>query len=344
MHEALAGGARSVGGYQARVAGAFLVLAALVAGLVLTARTSIAASSGDPPAVSNAELPPYTPVPGVSGSVKSIGSNTLNNVMTHWAESFRRFYPSVTIEVEDKGSKGAPPALMEGQAQFGPMSREMTPKEVDDFERRLGYKPTSLRVGIDCLAIFVHRSLPLEEISLEQVQRIFSVSGPNLTWDQLGVKDPAFQRKPVALYGRTSSSGTYDFFKEHALGGKDFKKTVKEQPGSGGVINAVAADPFGIGYCGIGYKTADVKALKVSMDAGPAVEPNEANALSGDYPLARFLFVYANIDPQRQLDPLRAEFIRFIYSRDGQESLTKDGYIRIPPAIAAEELSKLGLD
>lgn len=287
-------------------------------------------------------LPVYAAVPGVSGNLKSIGSNTLNQVMAHWAEGFKGFYPSVTIEVEDKGSKGAPPALIEGQAQFGPMSREMTPKETDAFEKKFGYKPTGLRVAIDCIAIFVHKDNPVTELTLAQAERIFSVAGPDMTWDQVGVKDPAFAGRPITLYGRASNSGTYDYFKEHAIGGKDYKKTVREQPGSGGVVQAVSADRYAMGYSGLGYKTADVKAVKIVVDGSP-IEASKANALSGDYPLARFVYVYMNHNPGKALDPLRAEFVRMIYSRQGQEAVVKDGFVALPIEIAREELTKVGL-
>ncbi len=289
------------------------------------------------------KLPEYRPVGGVSGTIKSIGSDTMNNLMAHWGEDFRRFYPAVKIEFEGKGSSTAPPALIEGQAQFGPMSREMKSKETDDFEKKFGYKPTALRTAIDCLAVYVHKDCPLDEISVAQITRVFSVAGPDVTWDQLGVKDPAYRGKPVSLYGRNSASGTYGFFKEHALGGKDFKATVKEQPGSSGVVQAVATDPFGMGYSGLGYQTAGVKALRVSGDSDAAVEAEARYAYSGEYPLARFLYVYVNHDPRGPLDPLRAEFIRMIFSKAGQEGVVKDGYIPVTAEIAREDLERLGL-
>lgn len=288
------------------------------------------------------ELPIYKPTPGVSGNVKSIGSDTTNNLMTLWGEEFKKSYPNVKIEVEGKGSSTAPPALIEGQAQFGPMSRPMKSSEIDQFEKKFGYKPTALETSIDALAVFVHRDCPLDAISMDQIQRVFSVAGSEMTWDQLGVTDAAYRGRPISLFGRNSASGTYGFFKEHALGGKDFKPTVKEQPGSSAVVQGVATDRFAMGYSGIGYKTADVKALMVSQ-GGPAFEATPKNAYSGDYPLARFLYVYVNVDTRKGLDPLRAEFIKLMFSRTGQEVVVKDGYIPVDAETARNNLKRVGI-
>lgn len=287
------------------------------------------------------KLSEYKAVQGVSGKIRSIGSDTMNNVMTHWAENFKKLYPGVDIEIEGKGSSTAPPALIEGQSQFGPMSREMKKEEIDKFEAKFGYKPTALRTGIDCLAVYVHKDCPLNEITFEQLQKVFSVSGPDMTWDQLGVTDPRYKGKTISLYGRNSASGTYGFFKEHALGKKDFKATVKEQPGSSSVVQGVASDLFSMGYSGIGYKTANVKSLKVAQKGKP-VEPTVENAYNGSYPLARYLYVYINYDKSIGLDPLRKEFIRMIFSKEGQEGIVKDGYIPITYDIAKEDLKKVG--
>lgn len=287
-------------------------------------------------------LPTYTPTQGVSGTIKSIGSDTMNNLMTLWGEEFRKFYPNTKIEIEGKGSSTAPPALIEGQAQMGPMSRPMKSSEVDKFEAAFGHKPFALRTAVDALAVYVHKDCPLESLSLDQVRKIFSVDGPEMTWGDIGVTDARFASKPISLYGRNSASGTYGFFKEVALGNKDYKPSVKEQPGSSAVVQGVAKDLFSMGYSGIGYKTADVKAIKLSA-GGPAYSADAANCYSGDYPLARYLYVYINHAPGSAMDPLRAEFIKLIYSKAGQEVTVKDGYIPVPAAIALEDLKALGL-
>lgn len=291
------------------------------------------------------DLPVYQRVPGVSGNLNSIGSDTLNNLMTFWAEGFQALYPNVRIQVEGKGSSTAPPALIEGTSQLGPMSREMKGAEIDAFERKFGYKPTAIRVAIDTLAVFVHRDNPIESLTLAQVDSIFSTTrkrgGPPVErWGDLGLTGP-WANRPLSLYGRNSASGTYGFFKEHALLGGDFKPQVKEQPGSSSVVQGVANDPAGVGYSGIGYKTSGVRAVPLVGADGKPHEPTLENALNGDYPLARFLYIYVNKPPGRPLDRLTAEFLRYVLSRAGQEVVVKDGYYPLPAAVVEEELKKL---
>jgi len=293
------------------------------------------------------ELPVYEASSGVSGSLKSIGSDTMNNLMTLWGEEFGKFYPATQMEVEGKGSSTAPPALIEGQAQFGPMSRPMKGGEMDSFEEAKGYPPTAVRAGVDCLAVFVHKDLPLDEISIEDLTRVFSVSDGDLTWGDLGVEDEDFRNRPISLYGRNSASGTYGYFKKIALQGNDYKATVKEQPGSSAVVQAISTDAYGMGYSGIGYKTAGVKVLAVSFDGYEAMRPTAENAYSGEYPIARFLYLYMNVDPVAGVqDPLRAEFVRLVFSQQGQEIVVKDGYFPVPVDIAREDLEmlKIGYD
>ncbi len=289
----------------------------------------------------------YTPTSGVSGTLKSIGSDTLNNLMTLWAEDFRKSYPGVKIEIEGKGSSTAPPALIAGTAQFGPMSRQMRPAEKDQFESKYGYKPTEVRVAVDALAVFVNKDNPLKCLSLGQLDGIFSVTrntgSPDLaTWDKLGLTGD-YAGKAISIFGRNSASGTYAYFKEVALANGDYKGTVKEQPGSSAVVQGIASDKFAIGYSGIGYRTADVKAVAISGRDGQCNEPSQANAYSGKYPISRFLYVYVNKNPSASLDPLRSEFLKFVLSRSGQDDTVKDGYYPMPFVFANEDRSKLGL-
>ena len=291
----------------------------------------------------------YRAVSGVSGSLKSIGSDTLNNLMTLWSEGFRAQYPSVKIEIEGKGSSTAPPALIEGTAQFGPMSRPMKGAEIDSFEKKYGYKPAQIRVAVDALAVFVHKDNPIQCLTLPQLDAIFSKTrkGGNAaeirTWGEVGLTGD-WANKPISLYGRNSASGTYGYFKEVALFDGDYKDSVKEQPGSSTVVQGVASDKYGIGYSGVGYKTADVRAVPLAAAAGDTCfEANADNAYSGEYPISRFLYLYLNKAPNAGLDPLRAEFVRYVYSKQGQEGVVKDGYFPVPAAIAAEDRAKLGL-
>ncbi len=320
------------------------MLSRLVGGLVVCVMALGAAGAEPDTELIDPALPSYQPTQGVSGSVKSVGSDTMNNLMTFWAELLQRYYPGVSVEVTGKGSSTAPPALTEGQASFGPMSRQMKSKEIDAFEAEWGYKPTLLRTGIDCLAIFVHKDCPLDAITVDQVRLVFSVDGPAMTWGDLGVEDPAYAFQPVVLYGRNSASGTYGYFKQLALADADYKPSVKEQPGSSSVVQAVGSDRFAMGYSGLGFRTQEVKPLVIIDAYGDAAAPNAENAFNGAYPFARFLYVYINKDPNRALDPLREQFVRLIFSREGQESVLKDGYFPITAEIARQQLSNLGLE
>lgn len=292
-------------------------------------------------------LVPYKSVGGVSGNLSSVGSDTLNNLMTFWAELFARHYPNAKVQIEGKGSSTAPPALISGTAQLGPMSREMKGSEIDQFEKKYGYKPTPLRTSVDALAIFVNKDNPLKCLSLARADAVFSKSRRRgakedaTTWGQLGLTGD-WASKPISLYGRNSASGTYGFFKEHVLKNGDYKDSVKEQPGSASVVQGVTVDRFAMGYSGIGYATAGVRAVPLTeKDGGKCVEATAENSYSGSYPLARFLYVYINRAPGKVLDPLTREFARLMFSRDGQEAVVKDGYFPIPASVAKEELNKV---
>ena len=289
-------------------------------------------------------LPSYKAVSGVSGNLNSIGSDTLNNLMTLWAEGFKKAYPNVNVQIEGKGSSTAPPALIEGTAQLGPMSRPMKAEEIDAFEKKYGYKPTAVKVAIDALAVFVQKDNPLKGATMKQVDSIFSKTrkkgGEDITdWGQLGLD--AWKGRAISLFGRNSASGTYGFFQEHALAKGDFKPTVKEQPGSSAVVQGIGADPYAIGYSGIGYKTSGVRALPIAGDDGKFYEATYTNSLNGDYPLARFLMVYVNKKPGQALDRLTFEFLRFVLSKEGQMIVEKDGYFPMPAEVAAEVVDSL---
>jgi phosphate transport system substrate-binding protein len=309
--------------------------------LVLSSATTALAQVAVDPA-----LKPYEKVSGVSGNLNSIGSDTLNNLMTLWAEGFRAVYPNVNIQIEGKGSSTAPPALIEGTAQLGPMSREMKAAESDAFEKKYGYKPMEIKVAIDSLAVFVHKDNPIKGLPLDQLDSIFSSTNkrggkPINTWGELGLTGE-WANRPISLYGRNSASGTYGFFKEHVLRNGDYRSTVKEQPGSSSVVQGVANDLGSIGYSGIGYKTSGVKALALAEATGKALhEPSLENALSGAYPLARFLFIYVNKKPNEPMDKLVHEFVKFVNSKEGQEIVVKDGYYPMPAALANETLMAL---
>jgi phosphate transport system substrate-binding protein len=318
-----------------------LIAAAGVAALVAAAHVSAQALKIDP------KLQPYQRVSGVAGSLGSVGSDTMNNMMTLWAETFRKAYPSVKIQVEGKGSSTAPPALIAGTAQFGPMSRQMRSSEIDQFETRYGYKPVELKTSYDGLAVYVNKDNPIEKLTLAQLEAIFGKSRKRgykadlRTWGQLGLTGD-WANRPISMYGRNSASGTYGFFREHVLQNGDYKTTVKEQPGSASVVQGVTEDRFGIGYSGIGYRTSGVKAVALAeTEKGPFSDGSYEDVQSGKYPLWRFLYVYVNKAPGKPLDPLVGEFLKLIFSREGQEVVVKDGYMPLSAAQAQAELAKI---
>ena len=291
---------------------------------------------------------PYQRQVGVSGNLNSVGSDTLNNLMTLWGEGFKKHYRNVRIQIEGKGSSTAPPASIEGVAQLAPMSRAMKNSELEAFEKRYGFKPTRYAIAIDSLAVYVHKDNPLEQVSLPEIDAIFSKTRRGggkddiKTWGQLGIRDKKWHKTPISTYGRNSASGTYGFFKKRALFGGDFKDTVKEQPGSASVVNGVGGDLFGIGYSGIGYRTSDVKAVAIKKTAtSPAVSSTFANVINRSYPLGRALFIYVNKHPKKPLPKLVREFLKFALSADGQQIVNKDGYGALPVSLRTKQLSTL---
>lgn len=297
----------------------------------------------------DAEIPEYAQVRGISGNLSSVGSDTLANLMTLWAEEFKRFYPNVNIQIQAAGSSTAPPALTERTSNFGPMSREMKDNEVESFESRYGYKPTAVPVAIDALAIYVHKDNPLQGLTLEQVDAIFSAyrrcgaSESIESWAQLTNRQP-WGRRDIQLFGRNSVSGTYGYFKEVALCAGDFKNNVNEQPGSASVVQSVGTSINGIGYSGIGYRTSSVRAVPIaSVPGGAYIEATAENSIAERYPLARFLYVYVNKAPNAPLPPLEREFLKLVLSQIGQEVVIKDRYIPLPGRVVNGMIERLGL-
>jgi phosphate transport system substrate-binding protein len=295
-------------------------------------------------------LPTYEKASGVSGNFTSVGSDTLNNLMTLWAESYKRFYPNVNIQIQGAGSSTAPPALIQGASNFGPMSRTMKDEEIVAFEKKHGYKPTAVPVAIDALAVYVNKDNPVPGLSIPQVDAIFSSTrkcggAKEITkWGDVGMTGD-WAGRPIALYGRNSVSGTYGYFKEKALCKGDFTKRVAEQPGSASVVQSVTGQIGAIGYSGIGYMTSGVRPLALAKkDGEPFVEANAANALNKSYPLSRVLYVYVNKRPNQPLQPLEREFFKMVLSKQGQEVVVKDGFVPMPAAMVNKALSDLGIN
>ncbi len=318
-----------------------LVAALGFASASLISGTAIAVQTVD------ADVPEYQKTSGVSGNLSSVGSDTLANLMTLWAEEFKRTYPNVNIQIQAAGSSTAPPALTEATSNLGPMSRKMKDKERDAFEKKYGYKPTAIPVAIDALAVYVNKENPVEGLSIPQVDAIMSSTrkcgydSDIKTWGDIGLKG-SWAGKTIQLYGRNSVSGTYGYFKKKALCKGDYKSNVNEQPGSASVVQSVTSSLNGIGYSGIGYKTSGVKAVPLAKKDGQAfVEATPENAVAGKYPLSRFLYVYVNKQPNKALGPIEKEFLTMVLSQSGQKVVIKDGYIPLPAKVVAKALESI---
>jgi len=313
----------------------------LSAAVLLLSASAFAGAELDP------NLPEYKKSSAVSGNLSSTGSDTLANLMTLWAEEFKREYPNVNIQIQAAGSSTAPPALTERTSNLGPMSRKMKSKEIEAFEKRHGYKPTAIPVAIDALAVYVHKDNPIKGMTIPQVDAIFSSTrkcGYDKSidnWGDIGMTG-SWASKNVQLFGRNSVSGTYGYFKKKALCKGDYKNTVNEQPGSASVVQSVSSSLNGIGYSGIGYKTSGVKAVPLTKKPGkPFIEASAENAVSGEYPLSRFLYIYVNKHPNKPLPPLEREFIKLVLSKTGQQVVIKDGYIPLPVKVVEKTLKKI---
>ncbi len=322
-------------------------LKALIMGLGFASTALMGGQAVAAPATVDPALPEYAQASGVAGNISSVGSDTLANLMTLWAEEFGKIYPNVNIQIQAAGSSTAPPALTEGTANLGPMSREMKDNEIDEFESKYGYKPTKIPVAIDALAVFVNKDNPVKGLSIPQVDAILSSTrkcghaSDITTWGEAGLTG-GWAAKSIQLYGRNSVSGTYGFFKDEALCKGDFKSNVNEQPGSASVVQSVTTSSNGIGYSGIGYSTSGVKAVALSKKEGGAyVEATPENAISGAYPLTRFLYIYVNKKPNEPLAPLEKEFIKMVLSKNGQQVVIKDGYIPLPAKVVEKALSQI---
>lgn len=294
-------------------------------------------------------LKSYERVGGVSGNLSSVGSDSLANMMTLWAEEFKRHYPNVNVQIQAAGSSTAPPALTEGTSSLAPMSRKMKDSELQAFEEKYGYKPVEIPVAIDALAVFAHKDNPIKGLTMAELDAVFSSTrlcghDSNITtWGQAGL-DGQWANRDIQLYGRNSVSGTYGYFKEEALCKGDFKNGVNEQPGSASVVQSISQSLNAIGYSGIGYRTSSVRTVPLAAAEGEEyIDATAENAVSGSYPLSRFLYVYVNKAPNRELAPLEREFVKLMLSKEGQEVVFKDGYVPMPKRVVDKVYEELGM-
>lgn len=256
--------------------------------------------------------------------IQNKGSDTMVNVAQVWAEEYRKVAPDVEVEVSGGGSGVGIAALIKGAVDIANASRDLKPSEAEQASKNTGKSPADVKVGYDALAVYVHKDNPLEEISLEQLTEVFAEGGKVTRWSELGVKVPGAADDTIVRVSRQSSSGTYEFFREHALGNRDFRLGSRDLNGSKEVVELVGTTPTAIGYSGMGYATAGVKMLRVSSKPGqPAVAPTVAGVHDGTYPLARSLHLYTLGEPQGAVKA----YLDWILSPAGQKIVEEAGYV-----------------
>lgn len=307
----------------------------------------------------------YVPAEKLSGNLVFAGSNTMQQLMARLALEFTGLYPDVRMTVEGGGSSDAIREFVLGYSQqrrgekvrgghdgatkanILASSREMTPDELRAFSSTNGYEPLAISIAMDGVALYVNKDNPVQGLTLQQVDAIFGASRKRglseaiTTWGQLGVAN-GWERQPIHLYGRDKKSGTQSFFKRAVLLGEELKEDVKELPGAASEILAIARDPIGIGYAGVGIQSSYVRAVPLAEQEGkPFIAPGAESIRNGSYPLHRALYLYVNKAPKAALDPVIAEFLRFVNSREGQGTVTKIGFYPLSATQVTQNLGTL---
>lgn len=297
------------------------------------------------------DIESYVAQTSVNGKLTIAGSDTMQPVLSKLAMEFRRRHPDMKIAVQgSRDSKLTPEDVFltgistmrrgdgDTAGHFGAYdvhllasSRALTEEERKRFQSRYGYAPTPVTIAQDAVAIYVNQDNPISQLTLNQVDAIFSVTRKRgmadiKEWGKVGLEGP-WEHAPIHLYGRDQkSSGTLPFFKQVVMQGGEFKKELTPEPGSASVVVAVGKDPQSIGYSGIGFQTSAVKAVPLSEAPGsPAIAPSTESVMQGQYPLSRPLYLYVNKDPDKEWDPKIREFLHFINSREGQETVVRTG-------------------
>jgi phosphate transport system substrate-binding protein len=297
---------------------AVLILALSVAGASCKKKSD--ATSGEPGASAK---------DGQKESIQNIGSDTMVNVAQAWAEEYATIAPNVSIEVSGGGSGVGIAALINGTADIANTSRRLEAEEAEKAKKTTGKEPTEFLVGFDGLAIYVHKSNPLEEITMEDLAEIYREGGKFDKWSDIGVKNiPGVKSDEIVRVSRQNNSGTYHYFRETLVGKKsDLKSGSLDMNGSKDVVALVAKTPGSIGYSGLGYATGDVKIIKVAKKKGePAVVPSIASVHDKTYPISRPMFMYTPGEPS----PVAKKFIEWVMSDAGQAIVEKTGYVPLP--------------
>ncbi len=294
-------------------------------------------------------LPIYHPLAKLDGELKLGGSNTLSHVAAAWSDSFEQFYPNVKISIDITGSRKAVAALKNGETNMGLLSRTIQQKEVAEFHQQHGYAPTVLTPCLERTAIFVHKDNPIQGLTFAQIDAIYSnqrnrgASKPIRNWGQLGVQG-ALASQPIAAHGRSHDTGSQVFFQEAIMLGGTMRKDFKSHNSNASMLAALAKDTTGIAFAGLSYANPAVRAVPLAFAEGePFVAIDSLEADQGMYPLVRRLHLVVNHNPQKKLHPIEREFIKYAFSRQGQEDVVKAGFQAIPAAPARVALGAVGL-
>jgi phosphate transport system substrate-binding protein len=285
-------------------------------------------------------LPPYAPLAGLTGKFTSIGESATTNVVARLAAEFRRIYPDVTLEITASLTSIGPSALLEGRADIVPMSRELTAEEVQGFTKKYGYPPTEIKVAADALAIYVEKRNPVPGLTLGQLDGIFSRTqrrgGSSIeTWGQAGLTGE-WANRPITLYGYGPEDGARQVFQQQALGGGEFRLSLRVEGGGSSIVQGVAANPGAIGFASIFFACKGVRVVPLAGADGRFCAPTTENIRSHQYPLSRFLYIYVNKPPRRPFGGPAAEFLRFLLSREGQQIVADGGNIPLDAATVNE--------
>jgi phosphate transport system substrate-binding protein len=279
----------------------------------------------------------------MSGTLSLTGSNTMAQMANGWIDSFRKFHPNVKFEVDVNGSRSALGSLIDGTATFGMLSRTIQKDEIDAFEKKFGYAPKLLVPAYERIAIWVNKDCPVLELTVAQVASIFAQDGKARTWGDVGVTG-AWANRTIALQGRGPTTGSTVYFQTAILRGENFDDKIVQHKSNQDLVAAVEKNPDAAGYAGLIFQTSKVKAVPLAPRSGlPAVAIDGIEADQGQYPLMRPLQIVVNQPPGKELKPVEREFIKYVFSRLGQEDVIKGGFQPIPGPNARYALGQVGL-
>ncbi|MEZ6065126.1 MAG: PstS family phosphate ABC transporter substrate-binding protein [Planctomycetaceae bacterium] len=305
--------------------------------------------AADQPVMLDPDLPVYRPVnTQLKGELKLAGSNTMSHVAATWADGFRQFYPGVTVTIDVTGSREAVSSVQTGEAHIGLLSRGISSDEVVGYQKAKGHYPQVLAPCLERIAVYVHKDNPIRGLTLQQIDGIFSTTAkrggePIRKWGQLGFPG-AWAEQPVVPRGRSGDTGSQVYFQEAVLLGGEFRTDLQNHPDNLELLKGITEDPRSVGFAGLSYDNPNVRAVPVAIQAGtPYVGVDSPEADAGHYPLVRPLQLVINHDPKQPLPAVEAEFIKYIFSRVGQEDVIKAGFQPIPARPANIALDAVGL-